>query len=106
MKFDRKNPSERSKCSSIKKNGLGLVWESGSAPVIIKAKAKEIPSWQLYNHMAGPLPYGNMTYGLGTEDLPVETVTLIPYGCTTLRISESRLLMKRTEHKLINLIYV
>ncbi len=89
MKFDRKNPSGAFEVLIDKEKMVSdWYWNPESAPVIIKAKAKEIPSWQLYNHMAGPLPYGNMTYGLGTEDLPVETVTLIPYGCTTLRISE------------------
>ena len=63
-------------------------WNQESAPIIIKVKAKEIPSWMLYDHMAGPIPYGNMTYGPHTKDMKPEYITLIPYGCTTLRISE------------------
>ena len=62
-------------------------WSIDSAPVMIEAKAKRIPSWTLHNNSAGPLPYSRM-YGNGTADQPVETVTLIPYGCSTLRISE------------------
>ncbi len=89
MKFDRRNPSEAFQVLiDEEKMASDWYWNPESAPVMIKAKAKEIPSWKLYNHMAGPLPYGKTTYGLGTEDLPEETVTLIPYGCTTLRISE------------------
>jgi hypothetical protein len=63
-------------------------WNLENAPIEIKVKAKEIPSWKLYNEMAGPLPYSKMIYGLGTKALLVQEITLIPYGCTTLRISE------------------
>ena len=62
-------------------------WNPESAPVSIMVNAKRIPSWTLYNGMAGPQPYSRM-YGPDTKDVPVERITLIPYGCTTLRISE------------------
>ena len=58
-------------------------WNVENAPIQIKVKAKEIPSWQLYNEMAGPLPFST-----GRSKNPVEEITLIPYGCTTLRVSE------------------
>ena len=63
-------------------------WDIENAPIEIKATAKEIPSWTLYNESSGPLPYSRMIYGPGTKDLPEQKITLIPYGCTTLRISE------------------
>lgn len=62
-------------------------WNPESAPVSIMVNAKRIPSWKLYNGMAGPQPYSRM-YGPDTKEVPVERITLIPYGCTTLRISE------------------
>lgn len=89
MDFDTKNPDkafeviiDRNKASKTNP------WNLDNAPIEIKAKAKEIPNWSLYNQSAGPLPYSSVIYGLGTNDFPVETITLIPYGCTTLRISE------------------
>ncbi len=61
-------------------------WTVANAPILLKAKAKKIPSWQLYNDMAGPLPY-SITSDLETGK-DTEEVTLIPYGCTTLRIAQ------------------
>jgi hypothetical protein len=60
-------------------------WTMGNAPITIRTKAKRIPSWQLYNEMTGPIPY-SVTYGQETEK--EEEITLIPYGCTKLRISQ------------------
>ncbi|WP_316844874.1 beta-L-arabinofuranosidase domain-containing protein [Pedobacter psychrodurus] len=61
-------------------------WNLENAPIQIKTKAKRIPSWKLYNEMAGPIPY-SMTYQLETAQ-EVEEITLVPYGSTRLRISQ------------------
>lgn len=61
-------------------------WTESAAPIVIRAKARRIPSWGIYNESAGPQPYSNIyqqQVGAGVED-----VILIPYGCTRLRISE------------------
>ncbi|GAA4315611.1 glycoside hydrolase family 127 protein [Mucilaginibacter gynuensis] len=62
-------------------------WTLANSPVTIKAKAKRIPQWQLYNEMAGPVPY-SIIYNEGMENQKEEEVTLVPYGCTQLRISQ------------------
>ncbi|MDQ1139177.1 beta-L-arabinofuranosidase domain-containing protein [Pedobacter agri] len=61
-------------------------WNLENAPIVIKTKGRKIPSWKIYNDMAGPIPYSHI-YGLESDKLE-ETITLVPYGCTTLRISQ------------------
>lgn len=72
---------------SIEKKPLpAYPWNLESAPIIMTAAAKRIPSWTIYNGMTGPIPW-SITSGMETA-AAVEKVVLIPYGCTTLRISQ------------------
>jgi len=61
-------------------------WNQENAPVEIRVNARKIPDWKLVRGV----PYQPVTkrYGQydGVVDEMVETVTLIPYGCTKLRI--------------------
>jgi hypothetical protein len=68
-------------------------WNLENAPISIKTKARRIPSWQLYNEMAGPLPFSK-TYRMETAK-EEEEIILVPYGCTNLRISQFPVLNKR-----------
>jgi hypothetical protein len=61
-------------------------WTPGSAPVVIHARAKRLPDWQIYNESAGPQPYSPIYNQLIAPQ--EEEITLVPYGCTRLRISE------------------
>ncbi|HWB93413.1 MAG TPA: beta-L-arabinofuranosidase domain-containing protein [Puia sp.] len=61
-------------------------WTASSAPITIHAKARRLPDWGLYNESAGPQPYSNIYQQQAADS--IENVTLIPYGCTHLRISE------------------
>ncbi|WP_326991428.1 beta-L-arabinofuranosidase domain-containing protein [Chitinophaga sp. 212800010-3] len=72
---------------TVVKNGQlpAWPWNPDQSAVYIKTKAKRIPSWQLYNEMAGPVPY-SIIYGMETGD--EEDIILVPYGCTHLRISQ------------------
>jgi len=60
-------------------------WSLKNAPLQIKIKGKRLPAWKLYNHSAGPVPYSTQQ---NVEDAPEEELTLVPYGCTKLRITE------------------
>lgn len=70
-------------------------WNIESAPIVITAKAKRIPYWTLYNGMTGPIPYSRMYGNPVIRDKREETIRLIPYGCTTLRISEFPVIFRK-----------
>ena len=60
-------------------------WNQENCPVEIRTTACRMPEWHLYNGSAGPLPFSPHYH---SEIGPEEEIVLIPYGCTTLRITE------------------
>lgn len=69
----------------VEKLVIGYPWNLENAPIEIHTKGKRMNEWQLYNGSAGPLPYSTQ-YQI--ETMPEEDIVLVPYGCTTLRITE------------------
>ena len=53
------------------------------APVVATARDRRVPEWRLDRNVAGPLPQSPVH-----SSEPLEPLTLIPYGCTNLRVSE------------------
>jgi len=61
-------------------------WSAKNTPIEITTQGKTIPEWELYLEMPGPLPHSLPPKHL-VDSIPKE-ITLIPYGCTKLRITE------------------
>lgn len=88
MDFSKKDPNSVFKVVHRQGVDTNYPWNLENAPLEIKVVAKRIPSWQMYNGMAGPQPHSHIIYGIrSTNEMPEEEITLIPYGATTLRIS-------------------
>lgn len=59
------------------------------APVSATVQGRRLPQWTMENGTAADAPVGPVESGE-----PLETLTLIPYGCTNLRITEFPVLAK------------
>lgn len=61
-------------------------WSLQNAPIIVKTIGKRMPMWTMERNSAGKIPSPSWPPRLTDEH--EDQITLIPYGCTTLRISE------------------
>ena len=60
-------------------------WNLENAPITIKTKGRILPSWKMFKDSAGPVNFFMQdNEPMGDEEM----IELIPYGCTTLRITE------------------
>ena len=53
------------------------------APIQAQVKGRRLPQWELVNGSAAPVPHHPIN-----SSQPLEELTLIPYGCTNLRLTE------------------
>jgi hypothetical protein len=68
-----------------KENVAVYPWNLENAPISVKVKAQRLPNWKIEYASAGDIPVRPENWNVTT---PVEEVELVPYGCTTLRISQ------------------
>ena len=63
-------------------------WSLDGAPIRLKGIAVPHPAWSLYNESAGPIPWSPQpSQRFGNVHDKLEHVSLVPYGCSTLRVS-------------------
>lgn len=79
--------TEDPKVEVIKKGVGKVIYGPDYAPIELKVKGRRIPEWTLVDNQAGPLPQSPVS-----SSEPIEELTLIPYGCAKLRITEFPLL--------------
>lgn len=81
-----KDPVKNLEVKNIKPVTGNFIWNLSHAPIEIIASAKKIPGWKMLNEVA-PQPVTDRT-GIykGKVDDTIEKITLIPYGCTKVRI--------------------
>jgi hypothetical protein len=81
-----KKPGKAIQVKEIKPVTESFVWNQASAPIELKVLGKKIPDWKIVNDVAPqPVTARDGLYMGRTED-NMEALTLIPYGCTKLRI--------------------
>ncbi|MFN2440335.1 MAG: hypothetical protein ABR503_14125 [Chitinophagaceae bacterium] len=85
-----KYPSTAVKVKVVKAVTQNFIWNITHAPIELKAWARKIPDWKIVNDVAPqPVTARDGLY-MGKIEDKLEEITLIPYGCTKVRILPSR----------------
>jgi hypothetical protein len=72
-----------------RKEPIDQPFEPEASPIVLRARARKIPSWTAEGRMVGKVPPGPVA-----TDAAMEEITLIPMGCARLRISSFPLVKK------------
>jgi uncharacterized protein len=62
---------------------VGGPFSPGTAPLVVRARGRRVPEWGLERGAAAPPPPSPVR-----SDQPLESLTLLPYGATGLRVGE------------------
>jgi uncharacterized protein len=81
-----KNPEKYITVKQLNPDYNTFVWNIAHAPVELTASAKKIPGWVLVNDVAPTLVNDRSDLFRGKVNATIDTVTLIPYGCTKVRV--------------------
>ncbi|MCX8157431.1 MAG: glycoside hydrolase family 127 protein [Verrucomicrobiae bacterium] len=85
--LDEKNPGKSFK---VRRQPVGAMpFDNATAPVVLTGRGRRVPEWTLEQNSAAAPP-ASPVVAVG----PLETLELVPYGCTRLRITEFPVLAK------------
>ncbi|WP_291916642.1 beta-L-arabinofuranosidase domain-containing protein [Chitinophaga sp.] len=80
------SPAQYLKVSAVQPAAADFVWNLAHVPVTITTTGKKIPEWKLVDDVAPqPVTNRNGVYKGKVNDKE-EVITLVPYGCTKVRI--------------------
>jgi DUF1680 family protein len=80
-----KNPT-RMQVTKVNRASDGFVWNRAHAPIEITTLARRIPAWKIVNDVAPQPVTARDGLFMGETADKAERVTLIPFGCTKVRI--------------------
>jgi hypothetical protein len=80
---DPDNPGDSIEVAAQRSPDAKQPFTPEAAPIVLEAKARKLPQWQLDRHGLVAVLQDSPAY----TEAPLETVTLIPMGCARLRIS-------------------
>lgn len=81
-----KTPGSAAQVAVVKPVDESFIWNLAHAPIELKVPVKKIPDWKIVNDVAPqPVTARDGLY-MGRVEEKTETVTLVPYGCTKVRI--------------------
>lgn len=80
----RIDPDQPEQAVAFEERPIGATpFSPEGAPVVARVQGRRVPGWDIERNAAGPLPISPVQ-----SDEPLEDLTLIPYGCAKLRVTE------------------
>jgi hypothetical protein len=81
-----KQPAQAMQVKQVRPVTEAFIWNQDHAPFEITALAKKIPAWKIVNDVAPQPVTARDGLFMGKTEKEAETITLIPYGCSKVRI--------------------